>query len=708
MFQGTSLRVHLNGDNIAELCFDRRDDSVNKLDSRTVDELGAATEAIGNAPAVRGVLVTSAKDFFIVGADIFEFTSLFKSAEPQIEAHIARLNAVFTAFADLKVPSTTAINGVAFGGGLEMALASDARVMAESAQVGLPEVSLGLFPGYGGTVRLPRTTNTASAIDWISTGKPQSARSALAAGAVDAVVPLATLRQAALEMLESLITGGEWQANRERRRVCTQVDSAAFARVKAGLAKNAAHQPAALAAVELIERTAQLDRSEALKLEHAAFAKIARTQAASSLIQLFINEQMIKRKGKAYTKIARDVKRAAVLGAGIMGGGIAYTSAVRGIPVVMKDVAPAALELGITEAKKQLARQVESGRIGQQKADEVLESIRPTLEYGGLESVDVVVEAVVERLSVKKAVLSELEPLVGPETIIASNTSSLSISEMAGVLSRPQNFVGMHFFNPVPAMPLVEVIRGPRTSDAAAATIATYARTMGKTPIVVKECPGFLVNRVLTPYLVGFLRAIHDGADYLAVDRVMEKFGWPMGPAYLSDVIGMDTLQHVLEVISGAFAGRMAMTGPHAVELLVQHRRLGQKSGAGFYKYEIDPKGKPKKTVDPATAALLASLQPGGARTFADSELLERLMLPMVIEAARCLEEAVAESAAEVDMALVLGLGFPRYAGGPLKFADWSGLEHLVARCDAYASLGPLYAPTDGMRAAAAMHRPFY
>jgi 3-hydroxyacyl-CoA dehydrogenase/enoyl-CoA hydratase/3-hydroxybutyryl-CoA epimerase/enoyl-CoA isomerase len=322
--------------------------------------------------------------------------------------------------------------------------------------------------------------------------------------------------------------------------------------------------------------------------------------------------------------------------------------------------------------------------------------------------VDVVVEAVVENMKVKKTVLAEVEKRVGPNTIIASNTSSLSISEMAGVLSRPENCVGMHFFNPVPAMPLVEVIRGAKTSEQAVATIAGYASAMGKTPIVVKECPGFLVNRILIPYMLGFLRALHEGADYLAIDRVMESFGWPMGPAYLQDVIGMDTLLHVVNVIAAGFADRMQITAPHAVELMVQNKRLGQKSGAGFYLYERDSKGKPRKVVDPQTALLLATLQPGGPKQFSDDELLERLMLPMIIEAVRCLEEGIAESAAEVDMALVLGLGFPRHAGGPLKYADWSGLEHVVARCDAYASLGPLYKPTEGMRAAALAGRKLY
>jgi len=208
--------------------------------------------------------------------------------------------------------------------------------------------------------------------------------------------------------------------------------------------------------------------------------------------------------------------------------------------------------------------------------------------------------------------------------------------------------------------------------------------------------------------MVGFLRAIHDGADYLAVDRVMEGFGWPMGPAYLQDVVGLDTLLHVLRVISDGFAPRMQLEFPHAVELFVRHERLGQKNGAGYYRYDADPTGKPKKSVDPRTAPLLAGIQAQGLNSFSDGELLERLMLPMIIEAARCLEEGIAESAAEIDMSLVLGLGFPRYAGGPLKYADWLGINHVVTRCEAYKSLGSIYAPTEGMRAAAAAGTGFY
>ncbi|HKT74949.1 MAG TPA: fatty acid oxidation complex subunit alpha FadB [Steroidobacteraceae bacterium] len=701
MYTGSSIRVRQAAEGIAELCFDRANETINKFDARTVEELRAATEVIRKTPGIRGVLVTSAKDVFIVGADIFEFTALFAKPEAEIVAFSGGQSRVFSSFEDLDMPIVTAINGYALGGGLEMALAADARVMSEAAQIGLPEVSLGLFPGFGGTVRLPRVAGAAVAIEWISSGKPQNARSALAAGVVERVVAPEAVRGAALELLHSLIASGEWRARRQKRHGGFANDTQAFEKAKAALAKSAAREPAALAAVELIERCAPLSRDDALTQEIAGFARIARTQAAASLVQLFMNDQAIKKKVKGYAKVARKVQSAAVIGAGIMGGGISYTSAVRGVPVVMKDIAQGALDLGVSEAKKQLTKQVESGKLKQDQADAVLGSIRPTLEYAGLEKVDVVVEAVVEKMGVKKAVLAEVEKLVAPATILASNTSSLSIAEMASVLKRPHSFVGMHFFNPVPVMPLVEVIRGPETSDEAAATVAGYASAMGKTPIVVKECPGFLVNRVLTPYLLGFLRAVQDGADYQALDRVMETFGWPMGPAYLQDVIGLDTMEHVLEVIATGFASRMHSDAPKLVHEMVRLGRLGQKSGSGFYKYERDPRGKPKKSVDPQIGPVLAAFQKNGTRSFTDDELRERLMLPMIIESMHCLEDEIVESPAEVDTALLMGLGFPRYAGGALKYADWLGMRNVVPRCEAYAALGPLYAPTAGMRALA-------
>ncbi len=709
MFKGESIRADVAENGIVELCFDARDGSVNKLDRRTIDELKAATEAIRNSPGVRGILVTSAKDAFIVGADIFEFPTLFGQAPERIEAYIAQASAVFTAFEDLDAPIVTALNGLALGGGLEMALASDARVMSDAAQIGLPEVSLGLFPGFGGTVRLPRVGGAAVGIDWISSGKPQTAQRALAAGVVDKVVPAAAVRDAAMELLTGLMRSGEWRARRQRRHGPVAADPKVFQEAKRSLAPlSSNHQPAALSAVELMERAAGAPRDEALRLESTAFAQVAKTQAAASLIQLFINDQAIRKKAKDYAKAAPKARRAAILGAGIMGGGIAYTAAARGIHVTMKDIRQDALDAGVAEARRLLAKQVDSGRMKAEQAERVLADIHPTLDYQDVGSVDVLIEAVVESMPVKKTVLAEVEQRVGSETILASNTSSLSISEMARALGRPASFVGMHFFNPVPQMPLVEVIRGAQTGERAVAAAVGFASALGKTPIVVRECPGFLVNRILMPYMIGFLRAVRDGADYLEIDRVAEAFGWPMGPAYLQDVVGMDTLRHVLEVISSGFKERMRIDFPHAVELLVKSNRLGQKNGAGYYRYESDPKGRPRKTVDPQAATLLAGIQPGGTQTFTDEELLDRLMLPLIIEAVRCLEEGIAATAAEVDTSLVLGLGFPRYAGGPLKYADWLGLEQVIARCERYAGLGPLYTPTEGMRRAARNGTTFY
>jgi 3-hydroxyacyl-CoA dehydrogenase/enoyl-CoA hydratase/3-hydroxybutyryl-CoA epimerase/enoyl-CoA isomerase len=702
MYRGKSIRVELLADGIAELCFDRDGEAINKFDRRTVEELAAATAALRGVSGLRGMLVTSAKGVFIVGADIFEFAELFGRPEAEVGTFIAGQSRVFRDFEDLPVPIVTAINGYALGGGLEQALASDYRVMATTAQIGLPEVTLGIFPGYGGTVRLPRLAGLAVAIDWIASGKPRGADAALAAGVVDAVAPPEQLRAAALELLGRAIATGEWRARRERRHGPFAPDAAAVDAARQQLAKSAALYPAPLAAVELMARCAGLGRDAALALESEGFARIGRTQAATSMVQQFVNDQLIKGKGKAQAKIARPVRRAGVLGAGIMGGGIAYTSAVRGVPVVMKDIAQKALDLGVGEARKQLGKQVEAGRMKPEKAEAVLASIQPTLEYAGFGDVDVVVEAVVERLDVKKQVLADVERQVRADTIIASNTSSLPIGDIAAALQRPESFLGMHFFNPVPVMPLVEVIRGPKTSDVAAATVAAYATAMGKTPIIVRDCPGFLVNRILTAYLLGHLRALHDGADYLAVDAVMEKFGWPMGPAYLQDVIGMDTMKHVVEIIAAGYADRYLLDFPLATMLLADRNRLGQKNGVGFYRYETDPKGKPRKLVDPATANLLATLQPRGRRDFSETEIVERLMLPMMVEAAICLEQGIAASAAEIDTALLLGLGFPRYAGGPLMYSDWLGLPHVVARCDAHAALGPLYRATPRMRAMAA------
>ncbi|WP_148219526.1 fatty acid oxidation complex subunit alpha FadB [Azospirillum sp. B510] len=702
MFQGNTLQLHALGDGLAELRFDRAGESVNKLDRLALDELNRALCLVREDRTVTGLLITSGKDSFIVGADIFEFTDLFGMAEDEIAIHNAGQSAVITALADLPVPTVVAVNGLALGGGLELALAADVRMLSDSARIGLPEVGLGIFPGFGGTVRLPRLIGVEAALQWIMSGTPRKADDALRAGAVDAVVPPPELREAALERLHGLVASPDW--SERRKEALSPVVRAGedlapiFAAAKAKARKTGPHLPASLAVVELIESAAGVDRDAALALEARAFAHIARTPAARALVAVFINDQAVKKTTKQQTRAARPVSRAAVLGAGIMGGGIAYQSAVCGIPVIMKDIAQSALDLGMTQAGALLAKRVETGALSSAKADGILASIRPGLTYDGIAEADVIVEAVVENIAIKRAVLAELEEHIRPDAVVATNTSSLLVADLARDLEWPENFVGMHFFNPVHRMPLVEVIQGPHTSPEAVATIVGYASAMGKTPVVVRDCPGFLVNRILAANVLGFLRLIHDGADFLRIDAAMEGFGWPMGPAWLQDVIGMDTSRHVIEVIAAGYPERMRVEFATALDVMVESKRFGQKSGAGFYRYEADAAGHQRKVVDPDVGALLATVQPGGSRIISDEEIVQRTMLPMILETARCLEDGVVGSAAEADMALILGIGFPRHLGGALHYADELGAKTIMEWCDRYANLGPLYHPTPRMR----------
>lgn len=714
MYQGQSIQVRPLDGGIVELCFDRKDDAINKFDARTVTELGEAVEAIQKAGNVTGLVVTSAKDGFIVGADITEFGKMFVLPEEELAQWNAKASKVFSLVEDLPFPSVSAINGIALGGGFEMALATDYRVMSTKAQVGLPEVKLGIFPGFGGTVRLPRLVGADSAIEWIASGEQQKPDAALKVHAVDAVVAPEKLMGAALKLLKLAQDGQyDWKARRAQKTGKLKLDTIesmmVFETAKAFIAGKAGkHMPAPVAAVSAIQKAANKTRDDALAIEAQGFAKVAKTPAADALIGLFLNDQLIKKKGKEYAKIAHPVKHATVLGAGIMGGGIAYQSAVRGVPVTMKDISDKALDLGMSEANKLLAKQVERKKITQEKAGAVLSSIRPTLTYGDMSSVDVVVEAVVENPKIKKSVLAEIEALVRPDTVLASNTSSISIDELATGLQRPENFLGMHFFNPVHKMPLVEVIKGAKTNPEAVATIVGLATTMGKTPIVVNNCPGFLVNRVLFPYFAGFMLALRDGADFVKVDKVMEGFGWPMGPAYLDDVVGMDTSHHVADVLAEGYPDRMAKTFRSALDVMYENKRFGQKNGVGFYKYETDPKGKPKKTADPVSYELIATVQPNGQQDMSDEEIIDRLMIPMIIETARCLEEDIVATAAEADMGLIMGIGFPPHLGGALKYADMLGLKTVVEKAQKYASLGKLYEPTERMKEMAAKGETYF
>ena len=645
MYSGLSIRVTRLDNDIAEMCFDRKEEAINKFDARTVKEMSEAAALMAADGTLKGLIVTSAKEPFIVGADITEFGKAFQQSEEDIVKWGLESNRAFSAIEDLPFPTVSAINGIALGGGFEMALATDYRVMSTKAQVGFPEVKLGLFPGFGGTVRLPRLIGADNAIEWIAGGGQNKAAAALKVHAVDAVVAPEKLRDAALRVIALARSGAyDWQKRRAQKTgklQLPQIESMMVFETSKGFiaGKAGRHMPAPLASVNVIQKAAGKTRDDAILIEAQGFAKVAKTQTADSLIGLFLNDQLIKKKGRQYAKISRPVKQAAVLGAGIMGGGIAYQSAVKGTPIVMKDIADKALDLGLAEANKLLSKEVARGKLTAEKMGKVLGDIRPTLSYGDFGHVDVVVEAVVENPKVKKAVLAEVEGVARPDAVIASNTSSISIDDLASALKRPENFLGMHFFNPVHRMPLVEVIKGAKTSPEAVATIVGYATAMGKTPIVVNNCPGFLVNRILFPYFGGWSALLRDGADFVNMDKIAESFGWPMGPAYLQDVVGIDTSHHVGDVLAEGYPDRMGKDFKTALDVMFENKRYGQKNGIGFYKYETDPKGKPKRVPAPDTYELLKAVQPNGTRDFSEEEIIDRLMIPMVIETARCVEE---------------------------------------------------------------------
>ena len=714
IYEGKAITVKEIEGGIAQLNFDLQGESVNKFNRLTIEELRAATDKLEAQKGLKGLVVTSSKDSFIVGADITEFTDLFAGPEEDLVANNLKANEVFSAIEDLPFPTVTAVNGIAFGGGLEMALSTDYRVMADSAQIGLPEVKLGIIPGFGGTVRLPRLIGADNAIEWIASGKPQKADSALKNHAVDAVTSAEGLRDAALSLLKDAMAGKfDWQARRAQKTgklKLNMIESMmVFETAKGFIAGQAGkHYPAPLTAVKSIQKGAGKDRDGALKCEHEAFVKVAKTTVADSLIGLFLNDQLLKKKAKGATKAANKVEQAAVLGAGIMGGGIAYQSASKGTPIVMKDIAEPQLQLGLSEANKLLAKLVKRGKIDAAKMGQALSNIRATLNYGDFKEVDIVVEAVVENPKVKHAVLAEVEEQVNDDAIIASNTSTISISYLAQALKRPESFCGMHFFNPVHKMPLVEVIRGEKSSDLAVATTVAYAAAMGKTPIVVNDCPGFLVNRILFPYFAGFQALMNEGADFRAVDKVMENFGWPMGPAYLLDVVGIDTAHHAQAVMAEGFPDRMKSDTRTSLDVMYEETRYGQKNDKGYYIYQLDKKGRQKKVFDESVMGLLKQVQPEGIKEFDQQEIIERMMIPMIIETARCLEERIVETPNEADMGLILGIGFPPFRGGALKYADSLGLQAVVDMAAKYSHLGKLYEPTERMKEMAANGETYY
>ena len=697
IYQAKNLHVKEIQPGIVEICF-RSPNSVNKLDLATLTSLDAALDAITHTAGIDGLLLTSNKDSFIVGADITEFLNLFAKSDHELNQWLQFANQIFNKLEDLPFPTVSALKGHTLGGGCECVLATDIRIGDKTTRIGLPETKLGIMPGFGGCVRLPRVIGADSAIEIITQGKTCRADEALKVGLLDAIVETDSLYESALKTLTQAINEKlDWQARRKQKISALTLSKLeammSFTMAKSLVAqKVGAHYPAPMTAVIAIEQGAHLARNDALNVERKHFVTLAKSEEAKSLIGLFLSDQYIKSLAKTAEKSTnKDTLRAAVLGAGIMGGGIAYQSALKGVPVLMKDIAQPSLDLGMTEASKLLNKRLSRGRIDGFKMARILASITPSLNYAGIESSDVIVEAVVENPSIKSAVLREVEQYISEETVITSNTSTIPINVLAKSLNRPENFCGMHFFNPVHRMPLVEIIRGEHTSEETINRVVAYAAKMGKSPIVVNDCPGFFVNRVLFPYFAGFSMLLRDGADFTQIDNVMERqFGWPMGPAYLLDVVGIDTAHHAQTVMAQGFPERMAKQYRDAIDALFNANKYGQKNGCGFYHYTVDKRGRPKKTFSDDILPILADVC-SDKQVFDDQTIIERVMIPMINEVVLCLQDGIIASPQEADMALIYGLGFPPFRGGVFRYLDSLGLTAFVDMTEQYRELGTMY-----------------
>jgi 3-hydroxyacyl-CoA dehydrogenase/enoyl-CoA hydratase/3-hydroxybutyryl-CoA epimerase len=701
--EGPGVLFETRRDGLALLIFDRPQEKVNVLNAMAVAVLEILLDQAARDRTVRGMVVTSAKPgSFIAGADVREIEAL-KTAE-DAEAASRRGQRLFGLLERLPFPVVAAINGTCLGGGTELALACHFRVAADDprVEIGLPEVRLGILPGWGGTQRLPRLVGLGPALDLILTGRSLDARRALKIGLVDEVAPPEYLLEAASLVVREAIAGERRPRRAMRRPLLGPADpvrllrtavAGAVARRNLRKKVDAKHYPAPYRALESILHGARGGLEAGLAREAAILGSLAAGRTCKNLVSIFFLQQAARRDPGVDDPAVRprEVRAATVLGAGAMGGGIAQGLARAGIPVRLKDIDPAALARGVRAAWDLGQAELRKRRISRREHDRRMALIHPTLEYTGIGRSDVVIEAVIERLEVKRQVLRDLEAAAPGEFVFATNTSSLPIERVAAGAGRPDAVVGMHFFNPVHRMPLVEVIRGPRTSDLAVATVVQLAKRMGKTPVVVGDSPGFLVNRILMAYLGEALLMVEEGARTDEIDQLMVEFGMPVGPLELLDQVGIDVSFHVAAVLSDAFGDRAPRS--KALAVLMEKGWLGRKSGRGFYVYRKRGGADGARDGDDARRAP-GEVNAAAYRLVSDRPRHEiepgptemRLVLPMINEAARCLEGGIVARPADVDLAMVLGTGFPPFRGGLLRHADALGLQSVAQGLEALAA----------------------
>ncbi|MCY3598591.1 MAG: 3-hydroxyacyl-CoA dehydrogenase NAD-binding domain-containing protein [Gemmatimonadetes bacterium] len=696
----TPLRLEIDADKIAWLIFDAPDSQVNLLNLQVMQRLDrylAELESrIATGHPIALVIWSAKPDTFIAGADVNEIAEV----EDEEDAHrkSAMGQRIFNRLARLGIPKVAAIRGACLGGGTELALACDWRLASDASAttIGLPEIQLGLIPGFGGSVRLPRLIGIQRALSMILTGRSLSASHAYRYGLVDQLFDDTGFHHSVAQVALDAVLGRverelPHETARDRFLENTRLGRRLLFRGARKRVRSASgtRYPAALKAIDVIEETQDLPIDEALAIESEALGEVATTDVSRNLVRLF-------RGGRAANKTfapeiaaqQREVKKVAVLGAGVMGGGIAELAAAHDIPVILKDIDRHALDVGLRHANELLQKAGKRGIIAPEEVGLKFALIHGTLDYERFGDVDVVIEAVVERLHVKQQVLRDVEAELPGHAVFATNTSSLSVTDLGRAAARPDRVVGLHFFNPVHRMPLVEIIRGESSSDAALATAVRLARRLGKTPVLVADRPGFIVNRLLAPYLneVGFL--LKDGADVVGIDRALKAFGLPMGPCRLLDEVGFDVAAHVAKEMARAFGDRMHPSA--ALETLTSLGRLGKKNDRGFYTYSDR-----EERVDREVSRAFGS-GGGGVRP---EEIIDRCLLISVNEAMYALEEGVVAGPGDVDLAMVLGTGFPPFRGGPLAWAESRGAGAVRDRLlELQAQHGDRFAPAPGLK----------
>ncbi len=690
MTNALTLTIEKNG--VANLIFDLPNEKVNKLSAPVLAELEKAVNVIDGNKAIRVLIITSAKkDIFIAGADINEI----KEIRDQKDAFekVSRGQNILTKIAQLKIPTIAVINGACLGGGLELALACQYRVAIAGAKtvLGLPEVSLGIIPGFGGTQRLPQLLGLKDSLSMILSGKSLDAKKAFKIGLVDDVIREEFLEEKLGHFVTEILKSGAQniylQKRNDARKKRFIFESLIGGRFiifylakKDLFEKTKGQYPAPFYALEVVKRTyGRTYGVRGFKVELEAFCELVVGEISKNLIEIFFTNEALKKDSGIENELeVAEIQNAALLGAGVMGGGIAWLFANSNIDIRIKDITQNAIALGYNQIVKVFNQLKKIRKISPEQANMKIANVSTGLDFVGFGKAEFVIEAVVENMAVKKRILAEAETYVSKDAIIASNTSSLSISEMGAALQNPERFAGMHFFNPVNRMPLVEVIRGAKTSDKTISTIVKLSKKLGKTPIVVKDVAGFLVNRILLPYMNEAAYLLQEGAEVKRVDAVMERFGMPMGPFVLADVVGIDVGVKVSHSLFEAYGERMRVADV-LDEIYNNHKELlGKKSGKGFY---IHPESQENREIEAilTTVRKAKNLHPIYLH---DAEILDRCILTMVNEAAKCLEENVVKNARYLDMAMIMGAGFPAFRGGVLRYADSRGIAEIVKRLE--------------------------